>query len=175
MNAGDLSIKSGDTSTSVPTSVSPAAGQYLTVDEMPYSTLDTFRNRIERLCRSRKRHFWQRWDWTGFFTTVSVLCFGGAVGGAIGAIPFWATEPSHRAKIEYMVVLVVVIVLAIGSLFGRIGRTSAEAESVEAIYHDFSGMVDGYKESIEHAEEIQKLKMETEHATALAAIGKEDG
>jgi hypothetical protein len=145
-------------------SVAPSAKWWFTVEKMPYSTLDSYRKRIGRLCRSKQKHFWQRWDWRAFFTGAAVLFLGGAVGGAIGLVPFWTADPppSHHVKVEYASILAVTFAFSLVFFLARIGRRAAEAESVEAVFDDFAEMVDAYKEEIERHEKMEALKLETE-------------
>src|SRR5713226_1399235 len=74
-----------------------------------------------------------KWESDRFFGALAVLFFGGALGGLIGAFPFFGTHPTHAAKVAYVATLLVAVFIAILCGVARLCVRSERAESVAAI------------------------------------------
>ena len=90
----------------------------------------TIHRNLGKLC-GQETPRWRRWiEWDRIFGTGAVLFVGGAIGGAIGLIPFLALSPTHNETVAY--IAAVVGVAFVGLILGT-ARMAVRKERVDSV------------------------------------------
>ena len=152
-DVGLPTVKDGPPATAASSSLKPNPLSKLTVDDLTYSELDRHYVRLGRLCKTHKAHFWERIEWAAVFGGLSVLFFGGSVGGAVALIPFLATDPTHRDQVEYYVVIGVATFISILCLVGRMAIKKEQLISIDSEYEEFGVLISRYADELKQQEQ----------------------
>lgn len=118
------------------------------VDQVPYNQLLLHRKKLGRMCKADKDRAWQKIDKAAVLGVIALLFGGAAIGGAVALIPFFASDPDHRTKMEYFVVVGVTAAFALLAAFGRMAVKAEQMTSLTDLHDEFGGIVDDYKEAM---------------------------
>jgi|GEM_PF-6809973 len=128
--------------------LSPDPKALATVEDLRLSELQGIHSKLGRVCKADRQHWWSRIEWDAVFGALAVLFFGGVIGGAIALVPFLASSPTHRTRIEYYAVLIVGFFLALLCVVARSAIRAERVASVAAIHNEVGEIVTRYEESL---------------------------